>query len=135
MRVRITGRVAIAVAIAMFALAGSAAAAVLGLPANGSQVNDDPAAGIDPNQNAGVSDIVGGSLLAGGARVPWGTFEQQAGGAQRIFVRAFKNGQWVTRPARRPTGRRLAEAARPPNRRGPWRAGAPRTGAARSPPS
>ena len=50
----------------------------------------------DPNQNAGVSDVVGGSLAAGGARVPWATFEQQAGSAQRIFVRAFKNGQWVT---------------------------------------
>jgi hypothetical protein len=85
-------------------LAGAAAAlfaagtagAVVGLPSDGSQVNNDPAAGIDPNQNAGVSDVVGGSLLAGGPRVPWATFEQRAGSAQRIFVRAFKNGQWVT---------------------------------------
>jgi hypothetical protein len=58
-------------------------------------VNNDPAAGIDPHQNAGVSDITGGSL-AGGPRVPWATFEQQAGGAQLIFVRAFKNNAWVT---------------------------------------
>jgi hypothetical protein len=75
------------------------AAAVIGLPADGSQVNNDPARGIDPGQNAGVSDIVGGSLAAGGARVPWATFEQKAGSAQRIFVRAFKSGQWVTQGA------------------------------------
>jgi hypothetical protein len=77
-------------------VAAATAGAVVGLPADGSQVNNDPAAGIDPGQNAGVSDVVGGSLLAGGPRVPWATFEQQAGSAQRIFVRAFKNGQWVT---------------------------------------
>ena len=77
-------------------VAAGTAGAVIGLPADGSQVNNDPAAGIDPNQNAGASDVVGGSLAAGGPRVPWATFEQQAGGAQRIFVRAFKNGQWVT---------------------------------------
>jgi hypothetical protein len=77
-------------------VAAGTAGAVIGLPSDGSQVNNDPAAGIDPNQNAGVSDVVGGSLAAGGPRVPWATFEQKAGSAQRIFVRAFKNGQWVT---------------------------------------
>jgi hypothetical protein len=77
-------------------VAAGTAGAVIGLPSDGSQVNNDPAAGIDPNQNAGVSDVVGGSLVAGGPRVPWATFEQKAGDAQRIFVRAFKNGQWVT---------------------------------------
>jgi hypothetical protein len=77
-------------------VAAGTAGAVIGLPADGSQVNNDPAAGIDPNQNAGLSDIVGGSLAPGGPRLPWATFEQQAGGAQHIFVRAFKNGQWVT---------------------------------------
>ena len=40
----------------------AAAGAVIGLPSDGSQVNNDPADGIDPDQNAGVSDIVGGSL-------------------------------------------------------------------------
>jgi hypothetical protein len=75
---------------------GTATAAVLGLPANGAQVNNDPASGIDPAQNAGLSDVAGGSLAPGGARVPWAAFEQAAGGAQHIFVRAFKNGQWVT---------------------------------------
>ena len=93
---RFVRRVA-AVSTAATLLAAGSAAAVVGLPANQSQVNNDPAVGIDPAQNAGVSDIVGGSLAAGGARVPWATFEQaEPGGAQRIFVRAFKNGQWVT---------------------------------------
>ncbi len=77
-------------------VAAGTAGAVVGLPSDGSQVNNDPAAGIDPNQNAGVSDVVGGSLVAGGPRVPWATFEQKAGDAQRIFVRKFANGQWVT---------------------------------------
>jgi hypothetical protein len=88
-------RAALAGAAAALVAAGTAGA-VIGLPSDGSQVNNDPAAGIDPNQNAGLSDVVGGSLVAGGPRVPWATFEQKAGDAQRIFVRAFKNGQWVT---------------------------------------
>src|SRR3954463_12671367 len=93
---RIIRRVAVAGTAATL-LAASSAAAVVGLPANQSQVNNDPAVGIDPNQNAGVSDIVGGSLAPGGPRVPWATFEQAApDGAQRIFVRAFKGGRWVT---------------------------------------
>jgi hypothetical protein len=95
MKARLLSRATVAGAVAALVAAASAGA-VIGLPADGSQVNDDPANGIDPNQNAGVSDIVGGSLAAGGARVPWSTFEQAAGGAQRIFVRAFKGGQWVT---------------------------------------
>jgi hypothetical protein len=78
------------------ACAGAAYAIPIGLPNDGSQVNNDPANGIDPNQNAGVSDIVGGSLAAGGPRVPWATFEQKSGSSQQIFVRAFKGGQWVT---------------------------------------
>jgi hypothetical protein len=90
-------RVSVATA-AVTLLAAGSAFAVVGLPADNSQVNNDPAAGIDPNQSAGVSDIVGGSLAAGGARVPWATFEQQTGpgDAQQIFVRAFKGGKWVT---------------------------------------
>jgi hypothetical protein len=77
-------------------VAAGTAGAVIGLPSDGSQVNNDPAAGIDPNQNAGVSDVVGGSLAAGGPRVPWATFEQKSGDSQQIFVRKFVNGQWVT---------------------------------------
>jgi hypothetical protein len=59
-------------------VAAASAGAVIGLPADGAQVNKDPANGIDPNQNAGVSDVVGGSLAPGGVRVPWATFEQAA---------------------------------------------------------
>src|SRR5438128_5237217 len=78
-------------------LAGPAArAAFLPLPANGSQVNNDVANAIDPNQNAGVSDVAGGTLTAGKVQVPWATFEQKTGDSQQIFVRAFKNGAWVT---------------------------------------
>ncbi|MGE0027746.1 MAG: hypothetical protein AB7O78_19890 [Thermoleophilia bacterium] len=75
--------------------AGAALAATVGLPGNGAQVNDDRAAGIDPAQDAGLSDVAGGSL-AGTQRLPWATFEQRSGSAQLIFVRAFKNGAWVT---------------------------------------
>ena len=57
-------RLAPAALVAALALAGAASAQVVQLPPNG-QVNNDPAAGIDPNQNAGVSDVVGGSLDAG----------------------------------------------------------------------
>src|SRR5437016_4804972 len=78
-------------------LAGPAArAAFLPLPANGSQVNNDVANAIDPNQDAGVSDLAGGTLTAGKVQVPWATFEQKSRDSQQIFVRAFKNGAWVT---------------------------------------
>ena len=75
--------------------AGTASADFLGLPVNGAQVNSDQPSGIDPGQSAGLSDVVGGSLT-GAARVPWSAFEQKSGDSQQIFVRAFKNGQWVT---------------------------------------
>jgi hypothetical protein len=89
-------RVACLAAVICLACAAGASALVIGLPIDGSQVNDDPANGIDKNQDAGVSDIVGGSLAAGGPRVPWATFEQKSGSSQQIFVRAFKGGKWVT---------------------------------------
>src|SRR5437667_11626554 len=74
-----------------------ARAAFLPLPATGAQVNDDPANAIDPGQDAGVSDVTGGAVTAGKVQVPWATFEQKvAGGEQQIFVRAFKNGAWLT---------------------------------------
>ncbi len=77
--------------------APAARAAFLPLPANGSQVNNDLANAIDPNQDAGVSDVAGGAVTAGKLEVPWATFEQKvADGEQQIFVRAFKNGAWVT---------------------------------------
>jgi hypothetical protein len=73
-------------------VAAATALAAVGLPSNGTPLNTDP------SSDAGVSDIVGGSL-AGGSRVPWATFEQKAGSAQLIFVRAFKAGSWVTQGA------------------------------------
>jgi hypothetical protein len=84
-----------AVALTTLGLATAAGASLQQLPP-GAQVNDDLAAGIDPARDAGVSDVVGGSLAAGGIRVPWAAFEQQTSGEQQIFVRAFKNGAWKT---------------------------------------
>ncbi len=60
------------------------------------QVNDDAANMIDPSQDAGLVDVAGGTVVAGNKTVPWATFEQKVGRSQQIFVRAFKNGQWVT---------------------------------------
>jgi hypothetical protein len=91
----ISWRSALVAVAAVLALAATAMAGFVGLPSDGSQVNNDPANGIDPARDAGVSDVVGGSL-AGALRVPWATFEQKTSGEQQIFVRAFKNGQWVT---------------------------------------
>jgi hypothetical protein len=87
------GAVVTAAAIATLGLATAAPAAIIALP----QVNDDPANGIDPNQDAGVSDVADGSLAAGGQRVPWATFEQKSGSSQQIFVRSFKDGVFTTR--------------------------------------
>ena len=64
-------RLAPAALVAVLALAGAASAQVVQLPPNG-QVNDDPAVGIDPNQDAGVSDVVGGALDATKPAVPVG---------------------------------------------------------------
>jgi hypothetical protein len=87
---------ALAAASALFAVS-PVPAAFLPLPATGVQVNDDPANGIDPAEEAGVSDVVGGALTAGKVALPWATFEQKVpDGAQQIFVRAFKAGAWVT---------------------------------------
>src|SRR5438552_18816745 len=81
----------------LLSAAPAARAAFRPLPANGSQVNDDLANAIDPNQDAGVSDVAGGAVTAGRVPVPWATFEPKvADGEQQIFVRAFKNGAWVT---------------------------------------
>src|SRR5437763_16317444 len=83
-------------ALAALLAAPAARAAFLPLPANGSQVNNDLANAIDPNQDAGVSDVAGGAVTAGKVQVPWATFEQKSRDSQQIFVRAFKNGAWVT---------------------------------------
>jgi hypothetical protein len=65
------------------------------LPGDGSQVNNDPSAGISPSKDAGLSDVTGGSLT-GGVAVPWATFEQKTTASQQVFVRAFKGGAWAT---------------------------------------
>src|SRR5919198_4412278 len=80
----------------MLASASPASATFVSLPSSGAQVNNDPANAIDPNQDAGVSDVAGGTVTAGKVQVPWATFEQKARDSQQIFVRAFKNGAWVT---------------------------------------
>ncbi|HXR42921.1 MAG TPA: hypothetical protein VN738_10975, partial [Acidothermaceae bacterium] len=96
MSIRRHGRLAAVATVATLVLAGTAAAALVGLPADGSQVNNDPANGIDPNQDAGVSDVQGGTVVAGNLQVPWAVFEQKSGSSKQIFVRAFKGGAWVT---------------------------------------
>src|SRR4051812_18343407 len=90
-------RAGIVVAVASLALAGSAAAAFGPLPSDGRQVNDDPAASIDPGQDAGVVDVAGGAVTPGAPNVPWAAFEQRTGPSQQIFVRSFANGSWTTR--------------------------------------
>ena len=95
------GRVALAGTVVALATAGSAAA-FQALPA-GLQVNDDPAAGINPAQSVSGedptnADVVGGALVAGKPAVPWSDFRQQeASGHDQIFSRSFANGAWTTR--------------------------------------
>ncbi|MGN6870995.1 MAG: hypothetical protein ACTHMY_21590 [Solirubrobacteraceae bacterium] len=95
-------RIALVVAVAALAAAGSAAA-FQALPP-GAQVNDDVAAGINPALNVSGedptnADVVGGALGAGKPAVPWSIFRQQeaAGGHDQIFSRSFAGGAWTTR--------------------------------------
>lgn len=94
-------RVTVAVTVAALAAAGSAAA-FQALPP-GVQVNDDPAAGINPalsvsGEDPTNADLVGGALTAGKVAVPWAVFRQQeAGAADQVFVRSFAGGAWTTR--------------------------------------
>src|SRR5262249_2752173 len=78
------------------ALASPASAAFVSLPSSGAQVNDEPVNTIGPDEDAGLVDVAGGTVVAGNKQVPWATFEQKLGSWQEIFVRAFKNGAWVT---------------------------------------
>src|SRR5438105_14525735 len=93
---RLRGTIAGLAALSVLLAAPATRAGFLPLPANGSQVNNDLANAIDPNQDAGVSDVAGGAVTAGKVQVPWATFEQKSRDSQQIFVRAFKNGAWVT---------------------------------------
>ena len=117
-------RLAPAALVAVLALTGTASAAVVGLPADGTQVNDDPAVGIDPHQDAGASDVVGGSLVPGAPNVPWAAFEQKTGASQQIFVRAFKGGALghpgpVAQHRGRPGGRGAVDRLRRHRPQGP----------------
>jgi len=88
-------------------LAGAGAALAFQQLPPGAQVNDDLAAGI--NKNISVSgedptnaDLVGGSLVAGKAAVPWAVFRQRETNGSppphdQIFSRSFANGVWTTR--------------------------------------
>jgi hypothetical protein len=88
-------RLAALVAAALLLTTSTALGAFDGLPGDGSQVNNDPSAGIDPSRDVGLSDVTGGSLT-GGVAVPWATFEQKTTATQQVFVRAFKAGAWAT---------------------------------------
>jgi hypothetical protein len=84
------------------ATAGTAWAAFQGLPASGSQVNDDPGSGIDKTRSVSGedptnADVVGGALTAGGPAVPWAIFRQQTASHDQAFVRAFAGGAWSTK--------------------------------------
>jgi hypothetical protein len=73
----------------------------------GAQVNDDPAAGINPavsvnGEDPTNADVVGGALVAGAKNVPWAVFRQQETNASppphdQIFSRSFAGGAWTTR--------------------------------------
>ena len=96
-------RIAATSVVLALATAGSAAAALQALPP-GAQVNDDPAAGINPalsvsGEDPTNADVVGGALTAGGKAVPWAIFRQTetAGAHDQIFSRSFANGAWKTR--------------------------------------
>jgi hypothetical protein len=98
--------VALAGTVAVLASAGSAFA-LQGLPP-GQQVNNDPAAGINPalsvsGEDPANADVVGGALTAGKPAVPWAVFRQTEKTAtdptlkDQIFSRSFAGGAWTTR--------------------------------------
>src|SRR6201996_1278517 len=107
-------RIALAGTVAVLASAGSAYA-LQGLPPGG-QVNNDPAAGINPalsvsGEDPTTADVVGGALTAGKVAVPWSIFRQtEASGAKdQIFSRSFAGGAWTTRGSGTVGGRSSAD--------------------------
>ncbi len=94
-------RIAVAGTVVALASAGSAFA-LQGLPP-GVQVNNDPAAGINPalsvsGEDPANADVVGGALTAGKVAVPWSVFRQAtASGHDQVFSRSFAGGAWTTR--------------------------------------
>src|SRR5690242_17556986 len=90
--------------VGLMALAGTGSASAFQPLPPGAQVNDDPAAGIDPAQPVNGdaptnADVVGGALTAGKVAVPWAIFRQQepAPNHDQVFVRSFAGGAWTTR--------------------------------------
>ena len=89
---------------AVVAVAGAAPAHAFQALTPGVQVNNDPAAGINPalsvsGDDPTNADVVGGALVAGKVAVPWAIFRQtEAGGAKdQVFSRSFAGGVWTTR--------------------------------------
>src|SRR5437867_67540 len=70
-------------ALSVLLAAPATRAGFLPLPANGSQVNNDLANAIDPNQDAGVSDVAGGADTARKGSGPWGGFGVEGAGGRR----------------------------------------------------
>jgi hypothetical protein len=97
----------VGVAVAVTALAGAGSAFALQALPPGAQVNNDPAAGINPGVSVSGddptnADVVGGALTAGKVAVPWAVFRQQETNgapppADQIFSRSFAGGAWTTR--------------------------------------
>src|SRR2546430_16274288 len=79
-------------ALSVLLAAPATRAGFLPLPANGSQVNNDLANAIDPNQDAGVSDVAGGAVTAGKGPGPWATLRQKSRGSPQIFGPDPENG-------------------------------------------
>ena len=98
-------RVAVASMAVALAAAGSAAA-FQQLP-DGHQVNDDPAAGINPalgvdGGDPTNADVVGGSLDPTKKNVPWAVFRAHTSTndtttKDQVFSRSFADGAWTTR--------------------------------------
>ena len=109
-------RIAVAGTVVALASAGSAFA-LQGLPP-GVQVNNDPAAGINPalsvsGEDPTNADVVGGALTAGKVAVPWAVFRAGDGERPRPGLLALVRGRRVddTRASARSAG------ARAPRRR------------------
>ena len=104
---RSIGRLRVALSGAIITLAGAGTAWAFQALPPGTQVNDDPAAGINPGisvngDNPSNADVVGGALTAGKPAVPWAIFRQQETNGSpppndQIFVRSFAGGKWTTR--------------------------------------
>ncbi len=99
---RLTRSVIALAALIAFALPGSSLALQALAPT--AQVNEDPAAGIDPTlsvsgEDPANADVVGGALKGGKPAVPWAAFRQteSAGNSDQIFARSFAGGAWTTR--------------------------------------